>query len=258
MRRVAGAEAHDLQRRFAVQVLLPGGDADVEVLRRVVIVHVDGDVVVHAADGVHQLDEGVEVHDGVAVYLEAQDVLETVHQPVNTVAAAVDVRCVERVDLLDRPGDVHHRVARDADDLYLVVLRVDAAAHHGVGVVADLVQADDEEGVHILVERGGRAGVGVLRGLRRFRGRERLRRGGHALGRRVHKAAARTRGRLLPDHIASHGAEDQYEYNADDNGRLGAALRRAARALAASCRLVPVHILLFHYINNPFCVLRRI
>lgn len=72
---VAGAEAHDLERLLAVEVLLTGGDAYIEVLGRVVVVHVHGHIVVHAADGVHELDKGVEVHDRVAVYLEAEDVL---------------------------------------------------------------------------------------------------------------------------------------------------------------------------------------
>ena len=252
---VAGAEAHDLERLLAVEVLLTGGDAYIEVLGRVVVVHVHGHIVVHAADGVHELDKGVEVHDRVAVYLEAEDVLEAVHEPVDAVAAVVDARGVERVDLLDRPGDVDHRVARDADDVDLVRLGVHTADHHGVRVVADLVETDDEEGVHVLIERGGRAGVGVLGGLSAGRGAD-VAVGGDAGRRRVHQAAARPLGGLLPYHIRRHGAEDQHQNDANHYRSLGAPPGCPASLFPGG---LPAAVFLsVHYISTPFVFFRCI
>ena len=134
-------------------------------------------------------------------------------------------------------------------------LGVQTADHHGVRVVADLVETDDEEGVHVLVERGGRAGVRVLSGLNA--GRD----GGVACGRharsdRVHKSAARPLGRLLPYHICSHGAENQHQYDADNY----CGLRAALCSLAALSRggLPAAVFVSVHYCSTPFAFFRCI
>ena len=54
--------------------------------------------------------------------------------PVSVVHAAQE----ELVYLLRASGDVHQRVARDTDDVYCVVHRVEASYHNRVGVVGHL------------------------------------------------------------------------------------------------------------------------
>ena len=144
-----------------------------EVLGGIPVVHILRHVVVHAADGVYELDKGVEVDRGVDVHLEAEDVREAVEHTVDAglhplllgrgAVAAVAAAQDELVNLLRAAGDVHQRVARDAEDVYRVLLCVERAQHDGVGVIGDLVEADDEEGVHMVVMARGRAGVGVPR-----------------------------------------------------------------------------------------------
>src|SRR5699024_11050307 len=143
---------HDLQRLLARQVLHARLDVYIKVLARVVVDHVDGHVIVHSADRVHQLHEGREVHQRIAVQLKAQKAAETLEHAVHAVAALVHGHGIERVHALDAPRHVHHRVPRYAHHVYRVVFGIQAAQHDGVRAVRGLVEAHDGEGIHAIVE----------------------------------------------------------------------------------------------------------
>ena len=66
------AEADHLQRLLTGEMLHPGGEVDVQVLVGIVVIHVDGDFKVHAADGIHQRREAVQIHGYRKVHWDAQ------------------------------------------------------------------------------------------------------------------------------------------------------------------------------------------
>jgi len=53
-------------------MLHPGGEVDVQVLVRIVVIHADGDFKVHAADGIHQRGEAVQIHGYRKIHWDAQ------------------------------------------------------------------------------------------------------------------------------------------------------------------------------------------
>ena len=103
------AEAHHLQGVLPVQVLHALFQVDVQVLIGVVIVHVQGDLKVHAADLVHQLHEGLDVHLNVEVHRDAHGVRHGVPHLLRA-AGVVGV-----VDLVGVAVDVDAGVPGDAD-----------------------------------------------------------------------------------------------------------------------------------------------
>ena len=173
---VAGAvgvlpEAADLHGLLAVQVLHPGLEEDVQVLGGVVVVHLHRDVELHAAHGVHQFHEPVQVDADVEV-----DGIP--HQLGHHRLEVVDAIVEGGVDF--REALVHQRVPGDGEHAHLLVGHVVGHQHDGVGVAADLVRAGQEEGVHLLppgVVPGLHAGD-VLLGLVGGGGHRRLGRGG--------------------------------------------------------------------------------
>ena len=203
---VAAAEAHDAHRRLAVEELVARLDVDVQVLAGVLIVHVAGDVEVYAAEGVDRVDEHVEVDDRVAVHVEAEQVLDLLAQAVDAHAAGIHRTPIDGVDLAYVPADVHERVARDADEVHLVLHGVDLADDDGVGVAVAVVIADEQHRVHPVLpvgveSRAGVVGAGV---------------GLHGLRRDLHWCFVRDVGRFFPQHIRAERADDDQRQHRKD------------------------------------------
>ena len=79
--RIAGAvvvlaEAHDLLALIPVQKLVAGRERDMKILFGVVVVHIDRDIEIYAADAVDDLLEHISVHDSIAVDPEADKILD--------------------------------------------------------------------------------------------------------------------------------------------------------------------------------------
>lgn len=141
--RIAGAvvvltEAHDLLTLIPVQKLVAGRERDMQILIGVVVVHIDRDIEIYAADAVDDLLEHISVHDSIAVDPEADKILDLRDESFDTGAA------VNRIDLFHRPGDVDERIAGNAHDVGRMVVAVKARDHDGIGVQTDTVAADDE------------------------------------------------------------------------------------------------------------------
>ena len=108
---------------------------DRQVLIGVIVVHIPGHVEPDAAHGVHDLANGLPLHDHLVVRLKAHqlgDLLIEILDPL--LPAAVPV--IDGVDALDVPGDVHHGVPGDRHHRGLLVGHVIAGQQHGVRVAA--------------------------------------------------------------------------------------------------------------------------
>ena len=150
------AVAHRLHGLLAVQVLIAGAEVDVQTLDRVVVVHVQGDLNVHAPQLVHQCDEALQVHMDVVVYRHPEGLLDLVYEHVGS---AVVVGVVE-LGRLGGPGAVHRRVPGNGDHADLSLGRVKAHQDDGVGVAAVHILAQEDEVIHPVPAHQG---VGVLR-----------------------------------------------------------------------------------------------
>ena len=143
--RVAEAEhAHGL---IAVEVLIALLDMDAQILTGVVIVHIDRDVEVDAAHGVNELDEHLHVKERITVDPVAENLLRAADERLHAVLAVVLGRGVVLVHLLGLVGHVHGRIARDADKLQRLILRVEHTDKYGVRQAGRAVLAGDEERV---------------------------------------------------------------------------------------------------------------
>ena len=109
-----------------------------EVLGEVLVLHVDGDVKVHPAYGIHQFHKAVQVD----VDIEVNGIPHQIgHHRLEVLNAPVE----GGVDL--RGALVHQRVPGDGEHAHLLVGHVIGHQHDGVGIAADLVRAGEEEGI---------------------------------------------------------------------------------------------------------------
>ena len=120
-----------------------------QVLRGVVVLHAEGDLVVHAADRVHDRRDAVKVDDHIIVRLEA-------HQALDLALGLVDAADgIGRVDLAARVRGivVAHGVARDVHDVDGLFLDVHRRDHERVRARFFLVHRADDKGEHIVYAR---------------------------------------------------------------------------------------------------------
>ena len=118
---------------------------DVQVLVGVVVVHVDGDLEVHTADGVHQRLEACQIHGHGEVHGDAQLLSHDVRQLLHAAAAegGVDLVVFAVPDGLGVPGD--------ADAVDAAVFRVHAQEDVGVAVAVAVVGPGEQDGVEVVL-----------------------------------------------------------------------------------------------------------
>ena len=94
----------ELNALLPAEALIARRDVDMQILRAVLIVHVEGHVEI---DPAHHLDrgfDGAEVNDGAAVRLEARKRTDRAAQPLQSVAARRLCPGVDAVDFAHAPG----------------------------------------------------------------------------------------------------------------------------------------------------------
>ena len=111
------------------------GLVDGEVLNRVLIVHVAGDVKIHAAHGVHDLAHGFPLHNHLIVRLEAHQLRDFFIEGLDALFSAA-VIIINGIDPLDVPRNVDHGIPRNGHDGGLLVGDIIAGQQHGVRVAA--------------------------------------------------------------------------------------------------------------------------
>ena len=138
--------AQDLYRVLSVQVLHSFFVMNVQVLGGVIVVHVIGHLIIHTADGIHQLRHRVQFHHEIVVRGIADEVFNLLLDPLNALSV------VHRVDLGNLPRHIHHSVPVDAQHVHRAVFHVVTAHHHGVRVAAAalaVIPAHQKEGIHV-------------------------------------------------------------------------------------------------------------
>ena len=65
--------------------------------------------------------------------------------------------------LLDLVLNVYKRISGDTHDIQLVVNRIEAADHNGVGIIAYLIGTGDEEGIHAVLSAVNMVRICVIR-----------------------------------------------------------------------------------------------
>ena len=133
-------------------------EVNVQILVGVVVVHILGHVEVDTADLVDERDEPLQVDGDVEVHGDAEHIFNVAAQ---LFRAAVVVRRIELMAV------AHQRVARQTDDVDLLVLRVKAHEHVRVAAAGVVVHTVGEDRIAVFFAlfavRNGLNGVAVLR-----------------------------------------------------------------------------------------------
>ena len=149
------AEADHLQRLRTGEMLHPGGEVDVQVLVRIVVIHADGDFKVHAADGIHQRGEAVQIYGYRKIHWDAQLLGDGLGQQSGPAGV------IGEVDLVVLSIDDGLGVPWDADTIDVVVLRIHSHQDIGVAAAIVVIHAGHQNGVEIgLALQMGRLGQG--------------------------------------------------------------------------------------------------
>ena len=130
---------------LAVEKLLARLEINVQILRRVVVVHILRHVKFHAADQIHRRLERVQVHEQIAVHLKAQKLRQRPLQPLHALDLAAGV---DRVDLDKTAAGVDGRIARDAQQRRLLFVHVQVGDDDGIGAVAVAVRPGEQDVVN--------------------------------------------------------------------------------------------------------------
>ena len=123
---------------------------DGKILIGVLIVHVAGDVKIHAVHGVHDFAHGFPLHNHLIVRLEAHQLRDFFIEGLDALFSAA-VIIINGIDPLDVPRNVDHGIPRNGHDGGLLVGDIIAGQQHGVRVAAAAcVPAQDQYRVVIL------------------------------------------------------------------------------------------------------------
>ena len=91
------AEADDLHRLLPVEMARAFGEVNVQVLIGVVIIHVDGNVKIHAVDLIDQRDEALEIDRDIEINRYAEQVFDLLHQQLRAALGVGEVELVVAV-----------------------------------------------------------------------------------------------------------------------------------------------------------------
>ena len=123
---------------------------DGKILIGVLIVHVAGDVKIHAVHGVHDLAHGFPLHNHLIVRLEAHQLRDFFIEGLDALFSAA-VIIINGIDPLDVPRNVDHGIPGNGHDGGLLVGHIVAGQQHSVRVAAAAcVPAQDQYRVVIL------------------------------------------------------------------------------------------------------------
>ena len=215
---------------------------DIQVLRRVFVVHVLRHVKVDAADEVDCLLERLQINEHVAVDREAEQTLQARSQALHAVCAAARI---DGVDLHKAPvSGRDRRVARDGQKRDGVRVRVQMGDDDGVGAGTVAVGAADEDVIDAVAQGFGLLGGDIL--LRRLLRLSLLRRhvddGGlrhFRLGlRRLRRGERRTLHRLYQQLPRCKRAAGEQQHNGCDQDRCARTARE--RAFFRMCRAAAI------------------
>ena len=121
---------------------------NIQVLGRVLVVHVHGHVKFHAAHQIHQLNERVQIHQHIAVHFKAQGLGQLGFQGIHALLAPA-CAAENAVDLGHGVAAADQRIPGDTQQSHRVVLHIQTADHDGVRPPAVIVGADDQNVVKI-------------------------------------------------------------------------------------------------------------
>ena len=133
-------------------MLLAFFQVDVQILRRIIVLHIERHVIIHAADRIHDSCNAVKVDDNVFIRPEAHQTLDFLVRLLDVAALAAGIHAVGCVDLLARAGCrvVAHGVARDVHDVDGLVLGIHGCDHQSVCSCFVLINCADHERKHIV------------------------------------------------------------------------------------------------------------
>ncbi len=137
------AEPHQLNGLFAVQMLHPRLQKDMQILGGVVPHHVGGHIEIHAANQINQLFKALEADHHISVDGNAQQHFQLSLQLFGAAAETA-------VDFFDFPLDVGHRVPRDIDHIHLLSLHIVRSYDDRVRPGPVVVRAAQHEGKIVL------------------------------------------------------------------------------------------------------------
>ena len=141
-------------------MLRPLLQVDIQILRRILIVHVLWYIEINAADKIDRLFERLQIDEHIAVDRKAEQAVQARGKPFHAVRTAARVN---RVDLHKSPAPGRDRgIARDRQKRDRVRVRIQMGNDDGVGAVAIAVGAADENVIHAVAQRRGLLGGDIL------------------------------------------------------------------------------------------------
>ena len=141
-------------------MLRPLLQVDIQILRRILIVHVLRHVKVDAADKIDGLLERLQIDEHIAVDRKAEQAVQARGKPFHAVRTAARVN---RVDLHKSPAPGRDRgIAQDRQKRDRVRVRIQMGDDDGVGAITVAVCAADEDIIDTVAQRLGLLGGHVL------------------------------------------------------------------------------------------------
>ena len=138
-------------------------NVNIQLLRDIPVVHFDRHIKPDAAHFIDHILEQQQIHNRIAVDIESCQPLDMHTKAVNACSAALQGGTVNSVELSYIPGNVDQRVTRNADAVNCMIVCVKPADYHGVSALADLVNADKENGVHAILSLQCRRLLGEIK-----------------------------------------------------------------------------------------------
>ena len=112
---------------------------NVQILIRVIVVHVTLHINGYAADGINDFFKGTKIYHSVVVHFKAHQIGHFFFQIINIAFAFFSTDGISGVDFFHRAFHVWHSIARNAHYIGPVVHTIQRHYHNGVGVQAHFV-----------------------------------------------------------------------------------------------------------------------
>ena len=120
---------------------------DVQILIGIVIIHINGNVKIDAADLIDQSDEPLEVDGNIEVDGNAEQVFDLRPQKLRSALG------ISEIELVACPFVVEQRVARETDKIDRLAHGVKANENIGVAAAVVVIQTGDEDRIAVFLAR---------------------------------------------------------------------------------------------------------
>ena len=146
--------AHGL---FSIEDLKAFLQMNVQVLIRIVVVHIAGYIEFHATQGIYQLTHGFPLNEHIEIRHDAGQIADLLFQ-IFQAAAAGFLGTVYRVDLFDGPGNIHSRIPGNTHHVHLLIRHIIGNQNNGICTAAGGIFSQQKERIVPVLPSAGSTG----------------------------------------------------------------------------------------------------